>query len=136
MISGPEVARVIGEFENSDQQENGRVNTHHHDQTTSVQTSFAKDVRSLVAVIEEFGNPFEEKSQELLVLDTKEIADSFVLNTINNVKCIGQDQFDVFTKECLIDRTKSIDDTIHRNKLPLFGTPASKASKGKQHLNS
>ena len=47
MISGPEVARVIGEFENSDQQENGRVNTHHHDQTTSVQTSFAKKVLAL-----------------------------------------------------------------------------------------
>ena len=136
MIAGPEVARVIGEFENSDLQENRRVDTHHHDQTASVQTSFARDVRSLVTVVEELGNPFEEKSQDLLVLDTKEIADPAVVKTVSNAKCIGHDQFDAFTKERLIDRTKSIDDTIHRNKLPLFGTPASKASKGKQQLNS
>ena len=49
---------------------------------------------------------------------------------------IGKEQFDTFTKKCLIDRTKSINDKIHRSKLPLFGTPASKASKGKQQLNS
>ena len=136
MIAGPEVARVIGEFENSDVRGSRRVDTHHHDQTASVQTSFTRDVCSLVTVIEELGNPFEEESQDLLVLDTKEIADPGVVKTVRSAKCIGQNQFDAFTKECLVDRTKSIDDTIHRNKLPLFGTPVSKASKGKQQLNS
>ena len=136
MISGPEVSRVIGEFESSQLKESRKVDTRHHDQTASVQKSFAEDVCRLVMVIEELGNPFEEKSQDLLVLDTKEIADSAVVNTIFNAKYIGQDQFKAFTKECLIDRTKSIDDTIHRNKLPLFGIPVSKASKGKQQLKS
>ncbi len=75
MVAGPEVARVIGEFENADLHWNTRVDTRHHDQATSVQISFAKDVCSLVTVIEELGNPFEEESQDLLVLDTKEIAD-------------------------------------------------------------
>ena len=82
------------------------------------------------------GKPFEEESQDLLVLDTKEIADPAVVKTVRSAKSVGQDQFDAFTKECLLDRTKSIYDTIHRNKLPLFSTPASKASKGKQQLNS
>ena len=103
-----------------------------HDQIASVQTSFTKDVRSLVTAFEELGNPFEEKSQDLLDLDTKEIADSAVVNVIFNAKQIGQEQFDTFTKECLLNRTKFIDDTIHRKKLPLFGTPIFKASKGKQ----
>ena len=52
--------------------------THHHEETPSVQKTFARDVRSLVAVIKELGNPFEEDSQDLLVLDTKEIADPAV----------------------------------------------------------
>ena len=44
----------------------GKVDTRHHDQTPSVQTAFAKDidVRSLVSVIEDLGNPFEEESND------------------------------------------------------------------------
>jgi len=127
---------VIGEFENSELWGHEKVNTNHHNQTANIQTSFVTDVRPLVTVIEELGNPFEEKSWDLLVLDTKEITDSAVVKTVYNAKCIGQDQYDAFTKECSIDRTKSIDDTIHCNNLPLFGTPASKSSKMKQQLNS
>ena len=35
--------------------------------------SFQKDVLSLVSAFEEMGNPFEEDSKDLLVLDTKDI---------------------------------------------------------------
>ena len=133
MIAGPEIARVIEEFEGSELSGNGRVDTHHHDQTASVQKAFARDARALVTVIEDLGNPFEEMSQEMIVLDTKEIADSAVLKTVHNAKRIGQEQFDAFTKECLVDRKKSI---IHRNKLALFSTTAPKPSRGKQQLSS
>lgn len=136
MIAGPEVARVIQEFENSCVQRSRKVDTRHHDQTASVQTSFGRDVRSLLAVMEEFGNPFEEESQDLLVLDTKEIAHPDVVKTVHTVKSIGQDQFDVFAKECLVDRTKPLNDTIYRNKLSLFSTPVSKTSKGKKQIDS
>ena len=132
MIAGPEIARVIGQFK---VQKNHKVDTHHHDQTHAVQASFARDVDSLVSVIEELGNSFKQESLDLLV-DTKEITNAAVLNTVKRVKCIGQEQFRAFTKECLIDRTKSIHDTIHHNKLPLFNIPVLKASKGQQQLNS
>ena len=125
MIAGPEVARVIQEFENVVLHWKKRVDLCHHDQTSSVQKSFAKDVHSLVSVVEELGNSFDEESQDLLVLDTKEIA-----------KNLGQEQFDQFTKERLLDSTKSIDDVLHRNKLPLLGTPKDKAPKGKQQFVS
>ena len=116
MLHGLEIARVIEEFEGSELSGNGRVDTHHHDQTASVQKAFARDVRALVTVIEDLGNPFEEMSQEMIVLDTKEIADSAVLKTVRNAKRIGQEQFDAFTKECLVDRKKSTKE-LHRNKL-------------------
>ena len=35
---------------------------HHHEQQPGVQTNFRKDVKSLIAVTEELGNPFEDKS--------------------------------------------------------------------------
>ena len=102
---------------------NARVKTCRHDQIASVQTSFTKDVRSLVTAFEELGNPFEEKSQDLLDLDTKEIADSAVVNVIFNTKQIGQEQFDTFTKECLLNRTKFIDDTILSQETPTVWYP-------------
>ena len=90
----------------------------------------------LVTVIQELENPFEEMSQDMLVLDTKEIASQSVVKTVNTAEQIGQEQFNVFVKECLVDRTKPIHDTIHRNKLVLFNTAESKATKGKQQLSS
>ena len=100
-----------------------------------MQNTFARDVHSLVAVIEELGNPFEEDSQDLLVLDTKEIADPAVIETVRNAKQIGQDQFEAFSKECIVDRTKSIKEAIHRNKLPLFATKRGpKIPKGNQQV--
>ena len=48
----------------------------HHDQTLSVQASFTEDVRSLVKVMQELGNPFEEDSPDLVAPDTKEIVGS------------------------------------------------------------
>ena len=68
----------------------------------------------------------------MLLLDTKEIADPTAVKTVCNAKRIGQEQFNAFIKECLIDRTKSVDEAIHRNKLPLFGNSTCTSSKGKQ----
>ena len=42
--------------------------TRHHEQIESVQKAFAKDVKSLITVIEEMGNPFCEGSAHCIVL--------------------------------------------------------------------
>ena len=71
------------------------------------------------------------------MLDTKEIADPAVIETVRNAKQIGQDQFEAFSKECIVDRTKSIEEAIHRNKLPLFATKRGpKIPKGNQQVKS
>ena len=74
---------------------------------------------------------------DLIVLDTKEIAGPVAVETVRNVKKIGQEQFQAFTRECLVENTKSINDAIRRNKLKVFNisTPRS-VSKGKQQLAS
>ena len=131
------MARVIEEFHDQQYHCGGEVDTRHHDQTPSIQTAFAKDVRSLVSVSEDLGNPFEEESTDLLVLDTKEITDHTSVKAVQNVRRIGQEQFQAFSRECLIERSESIDDVIHRNELKLFGSACKKnVSKGKQQLAS
>lgn len=107
----------------------------HHDQTASVQKAFRKDVSSLVSVIEEMGNPFEEESTDLVVLHSKEIADPLAVESVRKAQKIGQQQFEAFTKECVVERTKPINDTIHRNWLKLFVGSAKKMAKNqKQQL--
>ena len=72
-----------------------------------------KDKCCLISVIEDYGNPFKEGA-DLLVLYSKEIADDAAVDTIWNAHL---KQFQTFTKECIVDRVKSIDDTIHRHRL-------------------
>ena len=137
MIAGPEVAHVIDEFHAQQNHCKGKVKTLHHDQIPSVQSAYARDVRSLVSVFEDLGNPFLKESTSLLVLDSKEIGDQSAVENVRNAQKIGQDQYQTFTKECLIKRSKSIDDVLHRNQLKPFGSKAKKTSnKGKQPLTS
>ena len=96
-----------------------------------------KDVRSLVGVIEEMGNPFEEESQDLVILDTEEMAGPAAVDTVMNAKRICQDQFEAFTRECLLDRINAVDHPITRNKLKVFSTSTPRSqSKGQQQLAS
>jgi len=54
-----------------------------------------------------------------------------------NAKRIGQEQFEAFTRECLLDRTKAVDDPISRNKLKVFSTSTPRSqSKNQQQLAS
>ena len=78
MLAGPEVARIVGEFERSmlkSCEESGSAVYQHHEQTLSVQQEFEKQVRSLTSVMEGMGNPYLEESPDLLVLDTRDIMD-------------------------------------------------------------
>ena len=70
--------------------------------------------------IEDLGNPFEEETGDLTVLDTTEIAGSEAVEAVRKMKRIGQEQFMSFTTERLVERTKPLDDIIRRNKLRVF----------------
>ena len=72
--------------------------------------------------IEKLGNPFEEDSKELSTLDTKQIADISVIETVRSAYKIGKDQFDLFVKERPLERKASVDEVLSCNKLTLFTT--------------
>jgi len=86
----------------------------------------------------DFRNSFEEDSQDLLVLDTEEIAaPPGAADAACRAHKVGQVQLDNFVIECLEERTKSTEDAIHRNKLKIFSQHASKPqAKGKQQMKS
>ena len=73
--------------------------------------------------MEDLGNPFEKQSTEHLVLFSKEIADHVVVKAIINIaQRIEKEQFQAFVKECLIERSKALDNVIHCNRFNLFNT--------------
>ena len=74
MVSGPEMARVIEEDRKSDYQ--------HHKLTNSIQVTFFNQVKTLSKVIEEMGNSFTDTSNDLLVLDTRILADPSVVSRL------------------------------------------------------
>ena len=87
--------------------------------------------------MEDFGNSFEEDSQDLLVLDTKNIAAPPGAVDASVVHTVGQVQFDNFVRERLVERTKPMEDAIYRNKLKIFSRDASKPhAKGKRQMKS
>jgi len=73
-MAGPKIGRLIGEFKDEPDFRNTPPDTRHYDQSASVQNTFVKDAQSMVNVNEDFQNPFQKESQNLLVLDIKEIA--------------------------------------------------------------
>ena len=139
MVAGPEVARAIREFQDAMEPVH-RDNTEepleskHHEENESWQKLFVKDVCSLTSSIEELGNPFEEDSKELLTLDTNQIADISVMETVRSAYKIGKDKFDLFVKEQVMERKVSVDKVLSRNKLILFTTKHLSEKQGKQQL--
>ena len=136
MISGPEVTRVISEFEAAMKPQNTQTVTLHHEQTSSMQKLFVKNVQALVAVFNEYGNPFQEDSTDMLVLDTREIVDPIVAESVYNAQNLGQQQFDTFVSKRLVGRTVPIHETLSRNKLTLFGNDTKIVGKTKCNQRS
>ena len=126
----PEMARLVSEFEASMTTEVEVQGADHHEVhiQRSFQVSFFKDVKSLVTTIEDFGNHFLKESEDLTVLDTKEIAGPAAVTILRQIEAVGKEQCNQFITERLLNRTKSLYDPIKRNKVSLFNFSAPKES--------
>jgi len=104
MVAGPEVARIIMAFKDQ-----SRVNTSTdgtetgspHDARPAVQVEFMKDVRAMKAVIKLLGNPFMENSEDLMVLDTTDVMDVAIADTVRRIEALGREQYEMFVSEIL-----------------------------------
>ena len=115
MISGPEQARLLTEFETEYlPEEDPEVNYMHHEEGLSSQRSFQNQVTRLVQVISDFGNPFEDDCPELLLLHTRNCADDSVVSTVRTVEIIGKEQYERYKSEVVEQQQKSIHDAIKK----------------------
>ncbi|VDI78635.1 Hypothetical predicted protein [Mytilus galloprovincialis] len=124
MVCDPEIARAVNEFELSQElikheQSNGS-DVRQHEQVERKQKAFVKQVIAFTATIEKMGNSFLEESEDILVLDTRDIVDPKVANTVRNIEQIGNDKYHEYVRERLGKRTTPLSDPIKQNKLHLF----------------
>ena len=71
-MAGPEIARVITEFEVGILTPRNAF-FQHHVQSPSVQQRFVVHTKALVISFQEAGNPFDEDSHEVVIIDTREV---------------------------------------------------------------
>ena len=135
MVAGPEVARVIGEFETVQEQHDSKAQTLHHDQTERIQKSFEIDVRSLVSFIEELGNPFLRETTDIVVINiANDIACSPLLTLCKRWR---RSLWNYSCKKGSLSVKRPLNNVLSRNKLPLFGGSSPNAqSKDKQKVAS
>ena len=117
MVAGPELARMVEEFEEVISTSESR---NHHENNPAIQSAFAKDVVNLVSSFEELGSPFKEAGEDLIALHTKDVMNEEVVRTVRTVRQLGEQQFKAFLKERLEDKTKLLTDALKKNNLPTF----------------
>ena len=116
------MARLIVELEAYLETSISNEDHRHHDQSTSVQTAFLKDVYSVKAAFQDIGNPFSEEGPDLVVMDTRDICDKCVVDSVMKTEELGRDQCNAFVEEQLTDCAKPPGVPIKMNKLHLFAT--------------
>lgn len=131
MVSGPEMTRLVEEFNFTKTKRWGKSERHHEANKHS-QMAFAKDVKSLTRVMQDLRNPFSENSPDLLVLDSKNIIQMSVADTLLNIEKIGIKQNELYVSERFINKTKHISDPIKLNNLHLFSCPPVREKSNKQ----
>jgi len=135
ILAGPEVARLLAEFRSSFS--SGVVGEDcHHEQQASIQKSFVRDVTNLVKTMEDFGNPFEDE-HDLIVLHSRVIITAEASDSVWKVLDIGQSQYIDFVTTRLDNNSVSLFTPLKRNKLSFFATPKpATASKMKSKITA
>ena len=124
-VKAPEQARLIREFQSTFINPTEKTDGDHHRQTAADQNRFHKDVKSLLAVFKDHGNPFKETCPELIEIHTRKCAPQLAVENLRSMAQVGKNQYQQYVKNTLQERTISINKTIHKNSLTIFKTKAS-----------
>ena len=67
-------------------------------------------------MIKQMGNPFTENSSDMIILDTRGIADPAIIERVRQIEKLGTDRYELYVQECLVEKTKNINEPTERNK--------------------
>ena len=109
----------------------------HHEDTTSFEVKFRKDVRSLLAAMDDSGNPFKEVNENLVHIASKIVFDDAAAISVRSAYKNGEEQYYKFAQDRLCSENASLYDIVRKNKPPLFKhKKLSVISKSKQKITT
>ena len=85
MAAGPETASIINEV-GMTHSPRSKCNDTHHEQIVSIQNRCATNVRNVVDVFNQMGNPFAETSFDLFAIETKVNMNDGVIQSIKRAE--------------------------------------------------
>jgi hypothetical protein len=133
VVSGPEVAGLLAEFESHSA---APTNGHHHEAQPAVQLAFANDVQKLVNTLLEMSNPFEDQ-HDLIVLHSRRIVAAEVAESSGKLFEMGKQQFEHFVTARIYSNSESLFAPLKRNKLSFFASAKlSAVSKAKSKITA
>ena len=113
MIAGPEITRMLENFEDSFNDEvKGNDETKHHENTASFEKMFRKDFEALKEEFSTVGNPFKDDSEQMYSIVSRSTTDESSSQSVCSARCLGQEQYHQYTTDVLVLGKKIIYDTI------------------------
>ena len=132
--------RVIDEFEIACfSASTTKENLEHPECSTAEQNKFLNHLKSLCDLVKEGSvvNPFKETSPELITLDTGEVMDPAIVDSLRTALTTGQKMFTEFVTERIENASKPLSDIIKRTNLYTFSNrPPVDLKKGSDKLGS
>jgi len=125
MLAGPEVCYLIAQYDAASEAKDANENGRHHGQTEQDQRVVFEKVDKLYKVMKDIGNPFQEESENLLTLDTKNIAHLSAAEMVATHYKKGRIHFKDFMKGLECEEECSVYEQIKRNKMEFFLTTTS-----------
>ena len=117
MIAGPEIAQTIISFEGTPDQSD---HYNHHEENAATQNAYFSDVKSLIEVLKEYGNPFMEDNGELYSIDKKGFQSQEAIDRMNNMYQIEKLEYLRYVAERLDSDQKGINDSKKKRKKHIF----------------
>ena len=90
---------------------------HHHEDKPATQVMFLNHTKSLIKAMKSMGNPFCDTSGDLIVLDTREVVDVAVAESMQKLEKLGHDQCKEFFENRLVNCTVDIGERLPKNKV-------------------
>ena len=103
MLSGPELVRLMKQFESQyvpDEDPENPHNFQNHEELIT-QKTFQRQVSALADTLRKMGNPFLDDFPDLVTLDSRKCVKNCVVDSVRNLMILGKDSIKILLPKSL-----------------------------------